>query len=143
MLWWNRTAVSALRCLSTALPFPFTCLFRVRSTWRMRRWRWLRRLQLGAIRRLSLKACPPFRYRVAWKNRAGQDFLAVVDYAHKPAAVAAVLDTLRQQATGRIGVVLGAGGDRDAEKRPLMGTAAAERADLVIITDDNPPFRGP
>ena len=77
------------------------------------------------------------------KIDAGQDFLAVVDYAHKPAAVAAVLDTLRQQATGRIGVVLGAGGDRDAEKRPLMGTAAAERADLVIITDDNPRSEDP
>ena len=77
------------------------------------------------------------------KIDAGQDVLAVVDYAHKPAAVAAVLDTLRQQATGRFGVVLGAGGDRDAEKRPLMGTAAAERADLVIITDDNPRSEDP
>ncbi|RSZ62726.1 UDP-N-acetylmuramoyl-L-alanyl-D-glutamate--2,6-diaminopimelate ligase [Corynebacterium hylobatis] len=69
---------------------------------------------------------------------AGQDFLAVVDYAHKPAAVAAVLDTLRGQISGRLGVVVGAGGDRDATKRPLMGAEAARRADLVIITDDNP-----
>lgn len=69
---------------------------------------------------------------------AGQDFLAVVDYAHKPAAVAAVLDTLRGQVSGRLGVVVGAGGDRDATKRPLMGAEAARRADLVIITDDNP-----
>lgn len=69
---------------------------------------------------------------------AGQDFLAVVDYAHKPAAVAAVLDTLRGQITGRLGVVVGAGGDRDPSKRPLMGAEAARRADLVIITDDNP-----
>jgi len=68
----------------------------------------------------------------------GQDFLAVVDYAHKPAAVAAVLDTLRGQVRGRLGVVVGAGGDRDATKRPLMGAEAAHRADLVIITDDNP-----
>ncbi|GAB2504264.1 UDP-N-acetylmuramoyl-L-alanyl-D-glutamate--2,6-diaminopimelate ligase [Corynebacterium atrinae] len=69
---------------------------------------------------------------------AGQDFLAVVDYAHKPAAVAAVLDTLRGQITGRLGVVVGAGGDRDPSKRPIMGAEAARRADLVIITDDNP-----
>lgn len=68
----------------------------------------------------------------------GQDFLAVVDYAHKPAAVAAVLDNLRSQVRGRLGVVVGAGGDRDATKRPLMGAEAARRADLVIITDDNP-----
>ena len=68
----------------------------------------------------------------------GQDFLAVVDYAHKPAAVAAVLDTLRGQVRGRLGVVVGAGGDRDATKRPLMGAEAARRADFVIITDDNP-----
>lgn len=69
---------------------------------------------------------------------AGQDFLAVVDYAHKPAAVAAVLDTLRTQIEGRLGVVIGAGGDRDASKRGPMGELSAQRADLVIITDDNP-----
>ncbi|MFC0313802.1 UDP-N-acetylmuramoyl-L-alanyl-D-glutamate--2,6-diaminopimelate ligase [Gordonia phosphorivorans] len=68
----------------------------------------------------------------------GQDFLAVVDYAHKPAAVEAVLATLAAQTSGSIAVVLGAGGDRDTEKRPLMGAAAARAADLVIITDDNP-----
>ncbi|HHU67223.1 UDP-N-acetylmuramoyl-L-alanyl-D-glutamate--2,6-diaminopimelate ligase, partial [Corynebacterium sp.] len=68
----------------------------------------------------------------------GQDFLAVVDYAHKPAAVAAVLDTLRTQIDGRLGVVIGAGGDRDATKRAPMGELSAQRADLVIVTDDNP-----
>lgn len=75
----------------------------------------------------------------------GQDFIAVVDYAHKPAAVAAVLDTLREQLgnTGRIGVVVGAGGDRDSSKRPIMGAAAAQRADLVIVTDDNPRTEDP
>ena len=74
---------------------------------------------------------------------AGQDFLAVVDYAHKPAAVAAVLDTLRGQITGRLGVIVGAGGDRDPSKRPIMGAEAARRADLVIITDDNPRSEDP
>jgi UDP-N-acetylmuramoyl-L-alanyl-D-glutamate--2,6-diaminopimelate ligase len=70
--------------------------------------------------------------------RVGQDFLAVVDYAHKPAAVEAVLGTLAADCPGRIAVVLGAGGDRDRGKRPQMGAAAARGADLVIITDDNP-----
>lgn len=68
----------------------------------------------------------------------GQDFVAVVDYAHKPAAVAEILDTLRAQTPGRVGIVLGAGGNRDHSKRPIMGREAAQRADLVIITDDNP-----
>lgn len=69
---------------------------------------------------------------------AGQEFLAVVDYAHKPGAVAAVLDAVRGSVPGRLIVVLGAGGDRDQAKRPLMGAEAAARADVVIVTDDNP-----
>jgi UDP-N-acetylmuramoyl-L-alanyl-D-glutamate--2,6-diaminopimelate ligase len=71
----------------------------------------------------------------------GQDFLAVVDYAHKPGALRAVLETLRQQVDGRggrIAVVFGAGGNRDAGKRDPMGRVAAELADLVVVTDDNP-----
>ncbi|WP_345001794.1 UDP-N-acetylmuramoyl-L-alanyl-D-glutamate--2,6-diaminopimelate ligase, partial [Tsukamurella soli] len=73
----------------------------------------------------------------------GQDFLAVVDYAHKPAAVEAVIATLRAQSSGRIAVVVGAGGDRDRGKRPLMGAAAARAAELVVITDDNPRSEDP
>lgn len=68
----------------------------------------------------------------------GQPFLAVVDYAHKPAALEAVIATLRGQVTGRIAVVVGAGGNRDTGKRPLMGDVAARGAELVVITDDNP-----
>ncbi|TWF82511.1 UDP-N-acetylmuramoylalanyl-D-glutamate--2,6-diaminopimelate ligase [Pseudonocardia hierapolitana] len=73
----------------------------------------------------------------------GQQFLAIVDYAHKPGAVAALLDALRPQVTGRLIVVLGCGGDRDRGKRPLMGAAAAARAELLIVTDDNPRSEDP
>jgi UDP-N-acetylmuramoyl-L-alanyl-D-glutamate--2,6-diaminopimelate ligase len=69
---------------------------------------------------------------------AGQDFMAVVDYAHKPAALAAVLDAIRDGLAGRLIVVLGAGGDRDTGKRPMMGQESAARANLLIVTDDNP-----
>lgn len=61
-----------------------------------------------------------------------------VDYAHTPDAIEAALDALRPHATGRLILVFGAGGDRDQAKRPEMGRAAAARADMLIITDDNP-----
>jgi len=72
----------------------------------------------------------------------GQDFLAVVDYAHKPGALRAVLETLRRPGT-RLAVVFGAGGNRDAGKREPMGAVAAELADLVVVTDDNPRDENP
>ncbi|MBM1632494.1 UDP-N-acetylmuramoyl-L-alanyl-D-glutamate--2,6-diaminopimelate ligase [Sulfitobacter mediterraneus] len=61
-----------------------------------------------------------------------------VDYAHTPDAVATALAAMRPHVMGRLIAIVGAGGDRDAGKRPLMGAAAAENADLVIVTDDNP-----
>jgi UDP-N-acetylmuramoyl-L-alanyl-D-glutamate--2,6-diaminopimelate ligase len=73
----------------------------------------------------------------------GQDFLVLVDYAHKPDAVAAALRTLRPLTEGRLIVVLGAGGDRDPGKRPIMARIAAELADLLIVTDDNPRTEDP
>ncbi|TWJ20456.1 UDP-N-acetylmuramoylalanyl-D-glutamate--2,6-diaminopimelate ligase [Micromonospora endolithica] len=67
----------------------------------------------------------------------------VVDYAHKTDAVVAVLAALREFSPGRVICVIGAGGDRDRGKRPLMGAAAAEGADVVLVTDDNPRTEDP
>lgn len=69
---------------------------------------------------------------------AGQDFLAVVDYAHKPDALEAALAALRPLTTGRLILVVGAGGDRDTGKRPEMGEIGARSADVLVVTDDNP-----
>ena len=66
-----------------------------------------------------------------------------VDYAHKPDALAKALQALRPYAKRRLVVVFGAGGDRDAGKRPLMGAIAAGNADHVIVTDDNPRSENP
>ncbi|WP_213769606.1 UDP-N-acetylmuramoyl-L-alanyl-D-glutamate--2,6-diaminopimelate ligase [Bradyrhizobium sp. dw_78] len=66
-----------------------------------------------------------------------------VDYAHKPDALAKALQALRPYATRKLVVVFGAGGDRDAGKRPLMGAIAAENADRIIVTDDNPRSENP
>jgi UDP-N-acetylmuramoyl-L-alanyl-D-glutamate--2,6-diaminopimelate ligase len=64
--------------------------------------------------------------------------LGVVDYAHKPEALAAALAACRPFATGRLICVFGCGGDRDRGKRPIMGQIAMSGADVVIVTDDNP-----
>jgi UDP-N-acetylmuramoyl-L-alanyl-D-glutamate--2,6-diaminopimelate ligase len=69
---------------------------------------------------------------------AGQPFLAVVDFAHTPEAVATALAALRPMTAGKLIVVLGCGGDRDRAKRPIMGRVAGQAADLVVVTDDNP-----
>ena len=66
-----------------------------------------------------------------------------VDYAHKPDALAKALQALRPYAKRKLVVVFGAGGDRDAGKRPLMGAIAVENADSVIVTDDNPRSENP
>ncbi|MCW5683924.1 MAG: UDP-N-acetylmuramoyl-L-alanyl-D-glutamate--2,6-diaminopimelate ligase [Pseudolabrys sp.] len=67
-----------------------------------------------------------------------RDAPVFIDYAHKPDALAKALDALRPYARGRLVVVFGAGGDRDAGKRPIMGAIATEKADRIIVTDDNP-----
>jgi UDP-N-acetylmuramoyl-L-alanyl-D-glutamate--2,6-diaminopimelate ligase len=77
--------------------------------------------------------------RVAERNGAP----IFVDYAHKPDALAKALQALRPYAKRKLVVVFGAGGDRDAGKRPLMGAIATENADTVIVTDDNPRSENP
>ena len=73
----------------------------------------------------------------------GRGFSVVVDYAHKPDAIRAILTALRPVTTGELVIVMGAGGDRDRGKRPLMGEISAELADVVIVTDDNPRSEDP
>lgn len=75
--------------------------------------------------------------------QAGQDFLVLVDYSHKPDGIEKVLRAARPLAAGRLIIVMGCGGDRDRGKRPLMGRAATANADLSVITSDNPRSEDP
>jgi UDP-N-acetylmuramoyl-L-alanyl-D-glutamate--2,6-diaminopimelate ligase len=74
---------------------------------------------------------------------AGQPFSVIVDYAHTPDSLVNVLQAARELGPGRLIVVFGAGGDRDSDKRPLMGRAAAQHADRAIVTTDNPRSEDP
>jgi UDP-N-acetylmuramoyl-L-alanyl-D-glutamate--2,6-diaminopimelate ligase len=90
-----------------------------------------------AVRVLAECAPPPGRMEVVEPAGAGKP-MAVVDYAHTPDALAKALAALREHCKGALWCVFGCGGDRDPGKRPLMGAIAAELADQIIVTDDNP-----
>ena len=72
-----------------------------------------------------------------------RDFSVIIDYSHKPDALENVLKTLRPVTKGRLMALFGCGGDRDKAKRPIMGAIAADNADLVIVTSDNPRTEDP
>ncbi|MHC5059965.1 MAG: UDP-N-acetylmuramoyl-L-alanyl-D-glutamate--2,6-diaminopimelate ligase [Planctomycetota bacterium] len=89
---------------------------------------------------LSALDCVPGRLEAV---ECGQDFKVLVDYAHTDDALKNVLTTLRPLCTGKLTVVFGCGGDRDRSKRPRMAKVAAELADSVIVTSDNPRTESP
>jgi UDP-N-acetylmuramoyl-L-alanyl-D-glutamate--2,6-diaminopimelate ligase len=90
----------------------------------------------------GVAACPGPPGRLERVDR-GQDFTVLVDYAHKPGAVEALLTVMRYVTQGSLVIVLGCGGDRDRGKRRLMGAAAARLADEAILTSDNPRSEDP
>jgi len=94
----------------------------------------------ASIAAQGISACGgvPGRMERVIDPRSADGVIALVDYAHTPDAVERAISAVRSGSLGRIIVVLGAGGDRDRTKRPLMGQAAARLADMVIVTDDNP-----
>ncbi|MFO1015331.1 MAG: UDP-N-acetylmuramoyl-L-alanyl-D-glutamate--2,6-diaminopimelate ligase [Caulobacteraceae bacterium] len=82
-----------------------------------------------------LQGAPGRLQRVGAGSKGGE---AYVDYAHTPDGLRTVLEALRPHATGKLICVFGCGGDRDRGKRPIMGSIAADLADIAIVTDDNP-----
>jgi UDP-N-acetylmuramoyl-L-alanyl-D-glutamate--2,6-diaminopimelate ligase len=86
----------------------------------------------------SLFRAPGAPGRLERCDGPGDDIMVLVDYAHTPDALARVLDAVRGVCTGRVLCVFGCGGDRDRSKREPMGEAVGRRADIAIVTSDNP-----
>jgi UDP-N-acetylmuramoyl-L-alanyl-D-glutamate--2,6-diaminopimelate ligase len=87
---------------------------------------------------LATLTAPPGRLQPVWRSPN-----VYVDYAHTPDALRHALATLRPLTRGKLFCVFGAGGDRDAAKRPVMGEVASRRADIVVVTSDNPRSEDP
>ena len=94
----------------------------------------------AAISALATLKGVPGRLEIVGETNGG---LVVVDYAHKPEALEAALSGVRPFVTGKLICVFGCGGDRDRGKRPIMGRIAAEKADIIVVTDDNPRSEDP
>jgi UDP-N-acetylmuramoyl-L-alanyl-D-glutamate--2,6-diaminopimelate ligase len=91
----------------------------------------------------ALELCRAASGRMEMFGGRGLTPLAIVDYAHTPDALTKALGAARLHCRGQLRIVFGCGGDRDAGKRPLMGRIAAELADDIILTDDNPRTEDP
>jgi UDP-N-acetylmuramoyl-L-alanyl-D-glutamate--2,6-diaminopimelate ligase len=97
----------------------------------------------AALDALSHCVAAPGRMQRVTAAGGGAQPTVIVDYAHTPDALDKALAAARAHCRGRLHVVFGCGGDRDASKRPLMGRIAASRADAVTVTDDNPRTEDP
>jgi len=126
---------------SVRISFPLVGKYNVENALVAAGCAWARGISLDLIAEgLSSAAQVPGRLE---QVDAGQNFKVFVDYAHTPDALSTALAAVREQTTGRVIAVFGCGGDRDPSKRPLMGQAACEKSDYVVVTSDNPRSENP